>query len=357
MIRRGGTDAHSFRDTHISMSNEQLSEETARDFFLAGDRDSLDRMFREHTDLAASTARNYRAGWENFVSWCDRNDRESLPARPESVADFLEDQSTLAMDTLKNRLSAIRHAHRLSGESDPTKAGDVREKRREISKQKREESWERSPAVKTDRRPSEIMEGGSSLLRDHLASAFLSENADDSTGTNSDEKQKRDREKARNTWMDPYVKSKETDLSALTEKQRALIPEPEYDLEVMRDRAVLLLMASLGAPRTWVRRADIRDLFVEDDNVVLGIRKKNGMPETVLEIGPEEDLRFCPARALTAWTVGANITSGSLFRAFTSHGSLKQTRIATSSINRIVRSAAESAGFDPDQWSPKRLKN
>jgi len=36
-----------------------------------------------------STRRNYRAGFAEFASWCQANGRESLPATPGTVADYL----------------------------------------------------------------------------------------------------------------------------------------------------------------------------------------------------------------------------------------------------------------------------
>ena len=40
-----------------------------------------------------STLRNYRAAWDRFAAWCDREGLASLPAAPETVAAYLAERA------------------------------------------------------------------------------------------------------------------------------------------------------------------------------------------------------------------------------------------------------------------------
>lgn len=62
---------------------------------------------------ADSTLRNYRADLRAFAAWCVQEGRSWLPADADTVAAFLTaDAETVAIATLKRRLSAISFAHR-----------------------------------------------------------------------------------------------------------------------------------------------------------------------------------------------------------------------------------------------------
>ncbi len=73
--------------------------------------------------VADNTKRAYRAGWNDFSSWCDDNGLEALPAAPASVALFLTARSSQKVSTLRVKLAAIVAAHKSAGEhidtSDP----------------------------------------------------------------------------------------------------------------------------------------------------------------------------------------------------------------------------------------------
>jgi len=75
----------------------------------------LDGAFSEHT------LRSYRSGFEAFSQSCRRRRKTALPAAPETVADYIEEEAErLKPATLKQRLCAIRKIHRLCGHEDPT---------------------------------------------------------------------------------------------------------------------------------------------------------------------------------------------------------------------------------------------
>ncbi|MFI5387976.1 MAG: tyrosine-type recombinase/integrase, partial [Fimbriimonadales bacterium] len=82
--------------------------------------------------LAASkaprTIRAYSADLRDFEAWCQQHGRQSLPAAPETVADYgssLAEKSMTAA-TITRRLSAISQAHKMAGLETPTQTQIVR---------------------------------------------------------------------------------------------------------------------------------------------------------------------------------------------------------------------------------------
>lgn len=77
--------------------------------------------------LAPATRRAYAAAWGAFERWCGQRKQPFLPAAPETVAGFLANTATpapegqgLGLSTVEQRIVAIRLAHRLRQQPDPT---------------------------------------------------------------------------------------------------------------------------------------------------------------------------------------------------------------------------------------------
>lgn len=63
---------------------------------------------------AKATIRSYNLAVGTFVTWCDARSLQALPASPETISAFIEDQAkTCAVSTIRNRLCSIRKIHRL----------------------------------------------------------------------------------------------------------------------------------------------------------------------------------------------------------------------------------------------------
>lgn len=312
--------------------------------------------------LSPSTARVYRAGWQDFQAWCSDKGVEALPANPQDVAYFLKERDDLARSTLRNRVSAIRHVHRTKEYSDPTASEVVREAWRQVSDQRRGASSEEK--VGLDERvqgwaPSEMLREGLQLLPQYFETITFSEVT---TGTREREEEVKSVGALRNArwkvWSDPLIERTTLEMEGLLEEKRQIIPPLEYDLVTLRDRAMLLLIAVGGARRSEVVGIDVHDVFPDPDRgtLLVGLRKANGMPKRTLEISEVGSADFCTARAVAAWILVSAPTSGPLFRSFNAHESLKKTRVSPSTINLVIERRAGQSGLDPDEWSPTRLK-
>jgi hypothetical protein len=275
------------------------------------------------TELSPSTQRVYRGSWRDFVGWCRDRDVPVLPADPDSVAEYLKERHHLALSTLRNRLSAISHYHEVSGLDNPTDSLVVSDLWHRISEQKRSEEGRRSGAESLEMSfpPGKILREGPSLLPEHFGR--LAEEND----------LLRDKlEKARGTWSDEFVETVYATPARLTGDQRELIPEVSYD------------------------RLDVTDVVPSGETILVGIRKKNGMPKRVIRAEPVEELRFCTARAVAAWILAGGLGEGPLFRSFDPHGNPKRTRISLSSVNYLLDQRAEDAELNPDEWTTSDLR-
>lgn len=65
---------------------------------------------------ATRTVAAYAADWRDFVGWCSRSGRQSLPAVADTVALYVADLSSrLKPSTLQRRVAAIAHQHEAAG--------------------------------------------------------------------------------------------------------------------------------------------------------------------------------------------------------------------------------------------------
>lgn len=79
------------------------------------------------TSKSENTKRGQRSDWADFVAWCEKYRRPSLPASADTVAYYLADRSDdLKTSTLKRRLATISEAHRTAGFESPTKQAQVK---------------------------------------------------------------------------------------------------------------------------------------------------------------------------------------------------------------------------------------
>jgi site-specific recombinase XerD len=76
---------------------------------------------------AHSTIRAYKSNFEAFIKYCDENNVNALPAKPETVAIFIKNLSTqLKSSSIKVAVASIAALHNLNSLKDPTQHPDVK---------------------------------------------------------------------------------------------------------------------------------------------------------------------------------------------------------------------------------------
>ncbi|WP_445781395.1 site-specific integrase [Shewanella sp.] len=86
---------------------------------------------------APNTLRAYRFDMLQFMAYCYKTGNCALPAKPETVAEFLTQTfpQGIKSSTIRRKVSSISAIHRLSSVEDPTKHSEVRIIQRKIYRQ------------------------------------------------------------------------------------------------------------------------------------------------------------------------------------------------------------------------------
>lgn len=301
------------------------------------------------TKFQESTLQGYRSAWRDLLKWlrahepheatrCENSPSDEPPLPPPTlIADYLRDRIGLASSTLATRRQAIRFVYKELDEGDPFDHPDVEEVWERIVDEKRQEPAPREKRLgKRDHSPADVIENGPSLLRDHLPSETL-----------------QDREDLKYL---PEETARSDELSAAVQ---TLIPEPTFDLSVLRDRAILLLIAMTDSPRKSLVGIDLEDIRPPVKNGAptrIFVHDANGEPVRVLRLETQPEIRYCPNRAVAAWILAAGLESGPLFRPFNPRGGIRGGRITPQTLNLVAKRWAEEAGFDPSDWSTTKLR-
>lgn len=306
-----------------------------------------------------TTLQGYRSAWRDLLDWIRENqpsegtsgegslgdgaagervlDDKELPS-PALIAEYLRNRMDLSWSTLTTRRQAFRHVYREFGEGDPFGHPEVEEVWDRIVDEKRGEPSrpEEQRLGKRDLSPADIIENGPGLLSGHLGP-------------------KTAEDRGALKYL-PEETARSDDLSAAV---RTLIPEPAFELSVLRDRAILLLIATTNRPRKGLVGIDLEDIIPpeeEGDPTRIVVYDAGGDPTCVLRLETGPEIRYCPNRAVAAWILAAGLESGPLFRPFNPRGGIRGGRIRPQTLNLVTKRRAEEAGFDPDDWSTTKLR-
>ena len=301
------------------------------------------------TKFEESTLQGYRSAWRDLLRWARENEpgesslgEEELPP-PALIAEYLRARMDLSWSTLTTRRQAIRFVYGGLGEEDPFGYPDVEEVWDQIVEEKRGESARREKRRLGGQghSPADIIERGPDLLGGHLRSEAIAE--EDLVGED-------------NLKYLPEESVRSEELSA---EVKTLVPEPAFDLTVLRDRAILLLVATTDRPRKSLVGIDLEDIrppTEEGGPTRIVMYNAAGDPDCALRLETGPEVRYCPNRAVAAWIMAAGLERGPLFRPFNPRGGIRGGRIRPQTLNLVVKRWAEEAGLDPGDWSTSTLR-
>jgi site-specific recombinase XerD len=256
---------------------------------------------------AANTLRGYRSDWREYTTWCTQHDALPMPAAPATVTGYLSDlaRAGAKVGTMSRRLSAIKFAHQMHNQPDPTRNARV------------VAVWE--GIRRTHGAPPEQ---AAPLMPPELFDVL------DACPTTK-------------TWRTP-----------------GRLDEP--DLAGARDRA-LLLVGFVAALRRSELAALTQDQVAEHPNglvLTLPRSKTNQTGEQVeLVVLPRAgNPARCPVTALTGWTRLAGITDGPLFRPVGKNNQATARPLHPESINTLIQNSVVRAGLDPSPYSAHSLR-
>ena len=240
-----------------------------------------------------ATKRAYTHDWQHFQTWCSNNQYSSLPATPETVANYLAtlaDQGR-AVATLTRRIAAISQAHQLAGHPSPTRDERVRTVMKGIKRTIGVAQTQKAPAT------IEVLR----VLIEHIGEGLL--------GT-------RNRALLLVGFAGAFRRSE-------------LVSLDVGDVVFMPAGMVITLRQSkTDQEKEGVKKA-----------IPLGM-----FPAT------------CPVRSLQQWMQTANITSGPIFRPLDRHGNIKQQRLTSQSVALVIKRYAALAKLQVTDFAGHSLR-
>ncbi|MCM0758515.1 tyrosine-type recombinase/integrase [Sporomusa sphaeroides DSM 2875] len=242
---------------------------------------------------ADNTVKSYKSDWADFVSYCNNNSLDALPADEKTVISYITE---LAQDkkvsTINRRISAISQAHQAAGYQTPTQTFAVRALLKGIKREK---------------------------------------------GTMPDKKQAAGIDDVR--LMVETLGDKLIDI-----RDRALVLIG-FAGAFRRSELVNLTIEDIKTDRNGIT---ITLRHSKTDQEGQGIKK--GIP-----YGSNPDT--CPVRALLDWLNASCITEGAIFRSINRHSQVQPNAMSDKAVALIVKKLAEVAGLDASQYSGHSLRS
>lgn len=243
---------------------------------------------------AAHTLESYESNWKNFSRWCEAHNVESLPASPETIANYISDIADfLKANTISHHLTAISENHIASGYGNPNPA--------------------KNPMVVS------------------LMSAIRRE---------------------KGTYQQPKMPVTLNILSALVEHCKDDLQGLRDKAILLLGFAGAFRRSEL----VGIQIEDLT--FSDEGLMVLLPKSKadqEGHGESIA-IPYSSNESICPVKATLAWLQASHISQGALFRGITRFGVIKQSQLSDKTVARVIKKYAELVGFDPSQFSGHSLR-
>lgn len=248
--------------------------------------------------FAKESQRAYEREWKQFVAYCEREARQSLPASAATVAAFLTERcARRSKAVLEQARAAIANAHRIARFVPPTDDPQVR-----------------------------ILLKG---LRRQAA------------------------QRRRAKGKDPLT---------YRELEAVLANVDTGTLDGLRDRALILLGVRTAMRRSELVAVRVEEIEeVEEDGergIVITIPRsktdQEGEGQTVAVV--EDGGPFCAVSALRAWRRAAGIASGPVFRGFRLDGAIRESALHPGEVARIVKHYAAMAELDAAKFAGHSLR-
>jgi len=123
-----------------------------------------------------------------------------------------------------------------------------------------------------------------------------------------------------------------------------------------RNRALLALGFAGALRRSELAMLDVGDLVPQDGGALLTVRRSKTDPDGAGQtIGILNGSTIRALEHISVWCEAAGIMSGRLFRSVDRHGRIGGS-LSDRSVARIIKTAAEAVGLDPERFSGHSLR-
>jgi len=145
----------------------------------------------------------------------------------------------------------------------------------------------------------------------------------------------------------------------LVDDLRRIIAPLGASLLDRRDRALILLGFAAALRRSELVALCVRDVRVEEEGLVLTLRRSKTNQEGRLEtiaVAYGSEPTTCPVRALRAWLAAAGLVEGPLFVGLTPQGGLRGAALGDRMVAHVVKRRCKAVGIDPEHVAGHSLR-
>ena len=246
--------------------------------------------------ITGSTKKAYRSDWEDFEKFCKIKKYQPLPAKYETIGEYLvylSDDKKRKPSTIERRISAILRKHRMNQHPLDTKHKFIRPTLEGIKVNKGTKT--------TKSKPISIV-----ILKKMIDSV----NVD--------------------------------------------------DIRSIRDKSLILIGYIGAFRRSELVNLDYEDIEEFDtEGLIIYIKKSKTDQKSEgkkILIPHSENEKYCPVKKLQQWIEVSQIRTGPLFRKINKSNLIQETRLSDKVVALIVKEYLVNAGFDPKQYAGHSLR-
>lgn len=243
---------------------------------------------------SSNTIRAYSSDWRDFSDWCKQNRLEALPAKAETVANYIAELAErIRPNSISRHLTSIKQMHDCAGYSAQNPATDFTV--RQIMR-----------AIKRKYGTAQI---GKAAITTQILRQML-----------------------------PHIKN---DIAGTRNRALLLIG---FAGALRRSELVNIKLEDI------TRHPNGITITINKSKT----DQQGKSQKIAIEYGTDE--ASCPIRALEKWIDRAKITEGAVFRAVTKYGFIKPHAVDDRTVALIIKHYVALAGYDPRQFSGHSLR-
>tara|TARA_B100000686_G_C16704097_1_gene925189 strand:+ start:170 stop:1117 length:948 start_codon:yes stop_codon:yes gene_type:complete len=261
----------------------------------------ISKELQEYTEvysISENTRRAYRFDWESFTKYCKYNNLQSLPAKYETIGEYLThcaDVLNLKVSTISRHLAAIVRKHRDNEYPLDTKHKYIRPALKGIKNKKG--SWQK---------------GKKPLLTNDI-------------------------KKMINSFG------------------------PADDIRSLRNKCLILIGFTGAFRRSELVNINFEDIENRIEGLIIHISKsktdQEGKRIHEVEIPRSENINYCPVKFYDKWIKASQINSGPIFRKINKSNNIQEKRLSDRVVALIIKETMIKSSLEPNEYAGHSLRS
>lgn len=248
------------------------------------------------SSISKNTARAYKSDWEDFRKFCKYNKYQELPAKYETIGEYLvycADTLNLRPSTISRRIAAIVRTHRDNKHPLDTKHKYIRPTLQGIKRKK-----------------GSRQVGSKALLTQDIKKMIDATNVD--------------------------------------------------DIRSLRDKSLILLGFVGAFRRSEIVNIYYEDIEETIEGLIIHIKASKTDQESIgrkVGIPYSKNHFYCPVKSYNRWIQSSEIKSGPLYRKINKSNNIEDKKLSDRTVALIIKNAVVNAGLNPTKYAGHSLRS